>query len=211
VRHCFGIAGSIEGAPNTRSRRARRRAYMVAIFAMGIVLTPCAGAQGADSPTDAQILDALKAKRLTRCPHSGLTSVCSDPTSPAEVGPKISTEIFFHSGSASLSQTAVSALKARRAELRKSILQNAELIIAGYADAKGGAAYNQRLSQRRAEAVKRYVMRHFTLGPNQLQAIGLGKIELKNTANPFAAENRRVEIITKLSAGTESPVSLDGR
>jgi flagellar motor protein MotB len=43
--------------------------------------------------------------------------------------------------------------------------------------------------------VKLYLMKRFNPGPDQLRAVGFGEAEFKNTANPLAAENRRVEIV----------------
>jgi outer membrane protein OmpA-like peptidoglycan-associated protein len=67
-------------------------------------------------------------------------------------------------------------------------------LISGYTDAKGGDEYNQHLSERRAEAVKRFLMQKFGLTSGTLVTAGYGKEQLKNTADPFAAENRRVQI-----------------
>lgn len=65
--------------------------------------------------------------------------------------------------------------------------------IEGHADASGAAAANQTLSQRRAEAVKEFLV---TLGadPAMLTPAGVGAKAPKNAKDPFAPENRRVEI-----------------
>ena len=67
--------------------------------------------------------------------------------------------------------------------------------INGHTDAKGGADYNQGLSQRRAEAVKRVLVEEFRVPADTLIAIGYGKTRLKNTADPLAGENRRVQVV----------------
>ena len=65
--------------------------------------------------------------------------------------------------------------------------------IEGHADASGAAEFNEILSQRRADAVKAYLV---SLGADEsmLASAGAGAKEPKNAANPLAAENRRVEI-----------------
>jgi OmpA-OmpF porin, OOP family len=65
--------------------------------------------------------------------------------------------------------------------------------IEGHADASGAAEFNEVLSQRRADAVKAYLV---SLGADEtmLATAGAGAKEPKNAANPLAAENRRVEI-----------------
>jgi len=65
--------------------------------------------------------------------------------------------------------------------------------IAGHADASGSAASNLALSQKRAEAVRAYLVDQGA-DPAMLSAVGEGANELKNPNDPFGAENRRVEI-----------------
>jgi outer membrane protein OmpA-like peptidoglycan-associated protein len=80
------------------------------------------------------------------------------------------------------------------AEVLKSKRGSGKLLrVEGHADASGAAAYNQNLSQRRAEAVKGYLV---DLGAeaSMLEAVGMGASIPKIKADPFSAENRRVEI-----------------
>ena len=65
--------------------------------------------------------------------------------------------------------------------------------IEGHADASGAKDANRTLSQRRAEAVRQYLVKN---GADEamLQAVGLGAEHPKLPTNPFAPENRRVEI-----------------
>jgi OOP family OmpA-OmpF porin len=65
--------------------------------------------------------------------------------------------------------------------------------IEGHADASGTPEGNLALSQKRADAVKAYLVQQGA-DPAMLVAVGAGSKELKNPANPFSGENRRVEI-----------------
>jgi OmpA-OmpF porin, OOP family len=65
--------------------------------------------------------------------------------------------------------------------------------VIGHADASGTIEANVNLSLRRAEAVKGYLVQKGA-NPDMLQIEGQGAKQLKNPANPKAAENRRVEI-----------------
>ena len=65
--------------------------------------------------------------------------------------------------------------------------------IEGHADASGSREVNQVLSQRRADAVKAYLV-ELGADPTMLATAGAGATEPKNAANPYAPENRRVEI-----------------
>lgn len=68
-----------------------------------------------------------------------------------------------------------------------------EVRIIGHADASGTQSGNLALSQRRAEAVRSYLVSKGA-DPSMLQAKGVGSAQPKNKADPFAGENRRVEI-----------------
>ena len=65
--------------------------------------------------------------------------------------------------------------------------------IEGHADASGTEANNVVLSRRRAEAVRDYLVKN-GVDEGLLAAVGLGAKVPKVSKDPFAAENRRVEI-----------------
>lgn len=106
----------------------------------------------------------------------------------------IDLEIYFDYNSARVSAQAVPQLTALGETLADPELRDAVILIGGHTDAKGGDAYNQELSERRAEAVKRFLVRSFRLTAANLVTAGYGKQHPRNTADPFAAENRRVQI-----------------
>ncbi len=66
--------------------------------------------------------------------------------------------------------------------------------IIGHTDASGSAAYNLTLSQARADEVVRYMVRDCGIDAALLEAVGMGEAQLKDSGNPRADENRRVEI-----------------
>ncbi len=65
--------------------------------------------------------------------------------------------------------------------------------IEGHADATGTDDINQPLSQKRAEAVRDYLVKNGA-DASMLKAVGMGSKALKLSSDPAAAENRRVEI-----------------
>ncbi|MEH6470121.1 MAG: OmpA family protein [Halopseudomonas sp.] len=72
---------------------------------------------------------------------------------------------------------------------------NAKVVINGHTDSVGAAAYNQDLSQRRAEAVAQYLIDNYGVAPNQISAVGHGE-EVPLADNKTAEgrlANRRVE------------------
>ncbi len=172
-------------------------AALAAVIGGAMQLANAASALAIEQPTEAQILDALKAKRLTRCPHLSERSECGGAQltqQPAE-NPALDVEIPFAYASASLGAMAKSTLAALGTELGKPGLKGAVFLIVGHTDAKGSAAYNQRLSVRRAETVRRVLMETLKVPADALTAVGYGKTQLKNTVDPFAGENRRVRIV----------------
>lgn len=80
------------------------------------------------------------------------------------------------------------------AEVLKSKKGSGSVVkIEGHADASGSAEANLVLSQRRADAVKSYLVDQ-GVDPALLASVGVGTKDLKNASNPFSGENRRVEI-----------------
>jgi outer membrane protein OmpA-like peptidoglycan-associated protein len=143
----------------------------------------------AQQPTREQVIESLKAKQLTRCPQF-------DPKYGCSVGPaaRIDVEVRFAFASSALDRAARAQLTALGAELGRAERKGTRLVVHGHTDARGGDDFNQRLSERRATAVKHVLVATFGLPDETVAAVGHGKGELKNTADPFAAENRRVEI-----------------
>lgn len=116
--------------------------------------------------------------------------------------PAIDLEIYFDYNSANISPSAAPAVAALGNTLSKEQFKGTVFFINGYTDAKGSAEYNQDLSQRRADSVRRVLIERYRLAPDTLVTAGFGKDNLKNPANPFADENRRVQIVnTTVAAG----------
>ncbi len=76
-------------------------------------------------------------------------------------------------------------------------LKDAVVVIAGHTDATGSGAYNDRLSLRRAETVRHYLISKHAIAPDRLSCQGYGeKKPIKpNTDEHGRAMNRRVEFI----------------
>jgi outer membrane protein OmpA-like peptidoglycan-associated protein len=108
---------------------------------------------------------------------------------------KIDLTINFDFNSAAITSKAESQLNNLGDALRNPRMENEVIVLGGHTDAKGSDEYNQKLSERRAEAVKKYLVEKLHVSAENLSTVGYGKKHLLNTANPFAAENRRVQII----------------
>jgi outer membrane protein OmpA-like peptidoglycan-associated protein len=104
-------------------------------------------------------------------------------------------EINFDYNSAVVGPQAVSVLVTLGRVLSQDEFRDTVFLINGHTDAKGGLEFNQDLSERRAEAVKQLLVKQFNLPASTLIAVGYGKAQLKHTTDPFAGENRRVQIV----------------
>jgi outer membrane protein OmpA-like peptidoglycan-associated protein len=118
--------------------------------------------------------------------------------------PSIDIEIDFAYNSAEIGREAAPGVTALGQALSSSQLASSTFVLAGHTDAKGSDPFNQDLSERRAESVKNYLIEHYKLPAASLISVGYGKTMLKNTQNPFAAENRRVQVINLVDKGTAS-------
>ena len=99
----------------------------------------------------------------------------------------------FRVGSADLPDLLRRQLDVFAAALSGKKASGTVIRVEGHADASGAADANLALSQRRADAVKRYLVDKGT-DAGLLEAVGMGTRVLKDDRNPFAPVNRRVEI-----------------
>jgi outer membrane protein OmpA-like peptidoglycan-associated protein len=183
-------------------------------FVVGVVP---AAAQG--QPSEAQILDALKPKVSRAIGNTGASKsedvkerrvidalrnrparslTLTERTEIAEIAktkPSIDLEINFDFNSDVVRPNARQPLQTLGRALSNEQMKGSVFFVNGHTDAVGGTDFNQDLSERRAEAVKRILIQEFRLPAETLVAVGYGKTQLKNTTNPFAAENRRVQIV----------------
>jgi OmpA-OmpF porin, OOP family len=127
-------------------------------------------------------------------PAATVASVASAAatTPAAQISQPFAISVPFAFNSAKLAPDAFEALD-NIAEGIKLVQLPGDLIIEGHTDAKGGDAYNLKLSVRRAAAVKRYFAQHHNIAANKLKAVGKGRMEPLNGKDPLAAENRRVQ------------------
>lgn len=83
--------------------------------------------------------------------------------------------------------------------LQTENINNETLVIEGHADASGPDGYNQVLSERRAEAIKQYLVGTFDIEEKQLLTVGAGETDLHNRRDPYHEINRRVVFRTARS------------
>jgi outer membrane protein OmpA-like peptidoglycan-associated protein len=109
--------------------------------------------------------------------------------------PSIDVEVSFDYGSANIGQSAMPYVVALGKALSNDDLRGNTFVIAGHTDGAGSTSFNQDLSERRADSIKRYLVDHYNIPAQSLVTVGYGKSKLKNAKNPAAAENRRAQVV----------------
>jgi outer membrane protein OmpA-like peptidoglycan-associated protein len=116
--------------------------------------------------------------------------------------PNIDLEITFDYNSADISTKSLPSVQALGKALTNPDLKGSTFVVAGHTDAAGGEAYNQDLSERRADSIKRYLTGKYSIAAADLVTVGYGKSKLKDPANPLAEMNRRVQVVNMANKNT---------
>ena len=192
-------------------------------IALGAALSMTAGLAIADSKnvSSDQILNALQPKQLTRGMSAGPQA---DPTVKAKeisfirtlrnrktrslsLGereeilaitsdkPKIDLDIQFDYNSDKITTTSMPSVQALGKALSDANLKGSTFVVAGHTDAIGGEAYNQDLSERRADTIKRYLTEKYGINGTDLVTVGYGKTKPKDPNAPMDPINRRVQVV----------------
>ena len=107
----------------------------------------------------------------------------------------LSGQVLFKSAKADLLPIAMQKLQSVANALKMQD-ESRVIIVEGHTDSKGGDAYNQRLSQQRAQSVVTYLATQ-GVDASRLRAVGVGESRpiAENDSPEGRANNRRVEII----------------
>jgi outer membrane protein OmpA-like peptidoglycan-associated protein len=200
-----------------------RRLTTLKAITLGAALSMAAGLAhaGDNNVSTDQILNALQPKPLTR----GLSAEPQiDPSVKArEIGfvqtlrnrktrslsmgerqeiaeiastkPKIDLDIQFDYNSAAIRASSLPAVQSLGQALSNANLKGSTFIVAGHTDAIGGEAFNQGLSERRADSIKKYMVDKFGIAGSDLVTVGYGKDKPKDPNAPMDPINRRVQVV----------------
>jgi outer membrane protein OmpA-like peptidoglycan-associated protein len=177
-----------------------------------LLLLSVSAGQAADAPTVDELIDKLQMK--PQKPGAGLVTNQKRPPA-VKAGRKLTAkereavaetvrrddlptadlEVYFEFNSAAIGPSALPMLKTLGQALADGRLAGGTFIVGGHTDAKGDEDYNQRLSQRRAQSVRDFLVGNFPIEPGKLMAVGYGEEQLKSAEEPLAAVNRRVQVI----------------
>jgi outer membrane protein OmpA-like peptidoglycan-associated protein len=108
---------------------------------------------------------------------------------------KLTIHVNFDTAKSTIRKTDVSDLQKAEALVKK--YPNCKIEIDGYTDSRGSDAYNQGLSERRADAVKKWLVEHGSTSGDKITTKGFGKANPigDNKTEKGRFENRRAEVL----------------
>ena len=198
------------------------RFHGLSIVTFGAALSMTVGlAFAGDTVSADKILDALKPKAATRGLSTGpqvdtaaqakeasfVDTLRNRKTRSLSLGereeiaelaatkPKIDLEIRFDYNSADINRSSMPAVQELGKALSNASLKDSTFVVAGHTDAVGGEAYNQDLSERRADTIKKYLTEKYGLNGSDLVTVGYGKTKPKDPNAPMDPVNRRVQVV----------------
>ena len=118
--------------------------------------------------------------------------------------PNIDLEITFDYNSAEISAKSLPSVQALGKALTNPDLKGSTFVVAGHTDAAGSDSYNQDLSERRADSIKRYLTDKYGVAAADLVTVGYGESKLKDAGQPLAEANRRVQVVNMANKTTAS-------
>ena len=197
--------------------------YQLSIVTISAALLMTAGlAVAGDTVSADQILGALKPKPVTRGLSAGspqvdtaaqaketgfVNTLRNRKTRSLSLGerqeiaelaatkPKIDLEIQFDYNSADISKGSTSAVQELGKALSSPDLKGSTFVVAGHTDAIGAEPYNQELSERRADTIKKYLTEKYGIAGANLVTVGYGESRPKDANAPMDPANRRVHVV----------------
>lgn len=152
------------------------------------------------NPAETKLIQSVRG-RATRSLSS---TEREEIASAAKDKPNIDLEITFDYNSADISAKSLPSVQALGRALTSPDLKGSTFVVAGHTDAAGGEAYNQELSERRADSIKRYLVDKYSIAASDLVTVGYGKSKLKDPSQPMAEVNRRVQVVNMENKTTAS-------
>ena len=170
---------------STRNRPSARTAVVGVAVALGLLL---AIVPGAATAADHVVKDDAIVQQVR---SRGITVQDSD----ANLGRIALPAIQFEFDSDRLTLSAMDQMRELSRALRSQELMSFSFAVQGHTDSVGSNEYNRSLSQRRAYAVKRYLVETAGIDRVRLVEVGLGEDYPLRGLLPTDDRNRRVEIV----------------
>jgi outer membrane protein OmpA-like peptidoglycan-associated protein len=196
----FGIGNAFAGDNVTEDQILRALAPAQKPLTRGLSIGPQTQTDPEPSADESKFVQTIRG-RATR---SLSTAEREEIATIAKSKPNIDLEITFDYNSADISQKSMPSVQALGRALSSPDLKGSTFIVAGHTDAAGTEAYNQDLSERRADSIKRYLIGKYGIAGADLVTVGYGKSKLKDPSQPLAEVNRRVQVVNMENKSTAS-------
>ena len=111
--------------------------------------------------------------------------------------PAVAITVRFDFNSVRIGPAAAQTLRTVGIALQSAELDPYRIRIEGHTDSIGSDQYNLKLSERRANSVKQFLIQHYHVAPGRLVTLGRGKQEpiAENETAEGRQKNRRVEFV----------------
>jgi outer membrane protein OmpA-like peptidoglycan-associated protein len=196
----FGPGAALAGDNVTEDQILKALTPVKKPLTRGLSMGPQTPTDPAASAEESKFVQTIRG-RATR---SLSTAEREEIATIAKTKPNIDLEITFDYNSADISQKSLPSVQALGRALANPDLKGSTFIVAGHTDAAGGEAYNQDLSERRADSIKRYLVEKYSIAGADLVTVGYGKSKLKDPGQPLAEVNRRVQVVNTENKTTAS-------
>jgi len=195
----FGMAAARAGDNVTEDQIIRALTPEKKPLTRGLSVGPQTSSPGlnADQAKFVQSVRGRATRSLSSAEREEIATIVQDK-------PKIDLEINFDYNSADISAKSMPSVQALGRALTNPDLKGSTFVVAGHTDAAGGEEYNQGLSERRADAIKRYLVDKYGLNGTDLVTVGYGKSKLKDPSQPLSEVNRRVQVVNMENKATAS-------
>ena len=186
----LGLPPAFAAEDVTEEQIVRALAIPKAPLTRGLSMAPPAE-HSATSPEQEKLLQTVRG----RSSRSLSSAEREEIATMAKANPNIDLEITFDYDSANISKKSLGSVQALGRALTSPDLKGSTFVVAGHTDAAGTDAYNQDLSERRADSIKRYLVEKYHIANADLVTVGYGKSKLKDPSQPLAEVNRRVQVV----------------
>ena len=201
------LRGGVRRRANLVPQTAAAATAAIVIAGLIAVVSAEPGHAAEPSPSAQQIIDRLAPpapRPPVPAPGTAATSDADDTGRGVSVAGRlrnlqpierqIDLSIPFESGATLLRPEGQATLQELVVAMQSERLRNTRFRLEGHTDAKGGADYNERLSEQRARTVAGFLIRQ-GVEPQRLQAVGKGFREPLAGEDPLSPANRRVRIV----------------
>ena len=175
------------------SRIVSKSTVFYGFFLAGFIYGQAVSAEenlGSETTSKEQMLELLKlAPGEGAAPQPGMVmrSMVKKPKA-------VSMEIRFDFNSTAVNDEAKHQLRPVGEVMEE--LKDQKFVVEGHTDSKGDEAANQRLSERRAASVKKFLLNRYEIEPSRITSVGKGEADPLDPSDPEGEANRRVKIVT---------------